>query len=213
MVIVFYCLILIILFLLILLLLIIMLPLEYKISLKLSPGLSWEVDTGLWKLLRLKYKSSKQMTIKLIILTLSFSLSNKHVFVDNKKKNKQNHPQVHSLKHRLELLIDISFQKELIKLIRDLFQAVKPQSLMVNGRVGFSEPHYTAWLMALIGIVSNNKPDNNTINLEPIWNEECVDVNIQISGQLMLLFIISKIISFLLNCRQRIKHLRSQPAG
>lgn len=192
---VFHCLMIVLLFLLSILVLIIILPWEYKISLISSPEPCLEINGGIWRLLRVKYRRGRKSESTLSLAGINFPFPYKLLSNDNSKGKKQA-KRNHDWKVKLTRLINKDYLEQLIQIIKVILAILKP-SFIIKGRLGFDEPHHTAWLMAVIGIVTAILPDNS-VDLEPVWDEECVDFYLQVYGKITICFIITRLISLLI---------------
>jgi len=88
---------------------------------------------------------------------------------------------------------------------------LKPQEFWLRGRIGFDEPHYTAWCMAAAGIINGIMP-NQPVSLIPVWGEECYDIEGELKGRLVIAVLLRHILKYCLSSEVR-KHFKykSQP--
>lgn len=105
--------------------------------------------------------------------------------------------------HRNHLgFVNKLLQKDIIlhifSLIKDLLFILKPQVLKLTGKIGFSEPHYTAWLEALLSTLVSTKA-NYHLDLETVWEEEYYQINLLVQGQLIILKILVRILKFIIS--------------
>ncbi|MDD3270172.1 MAG: hypothetical protein PHX14_12710 [Syntrophomonadaceae bacterium] len=84
------------------------------------------------------------------------------------------------------------------KLMIRLFQAIKPKHLQIKGKYGFDEPHYTSWANMLLLFISSDSP-NYQIHMEPVWDEEQLDIEGFIKGSITIAGITWHIIRFVLS--------------
>ena len=107
-------------------------------------------------------------------------------------------------------ILDKEFRRRGMILIRDLLRIVKPDQLSLNGKIGFAEPHYTGWLVAFSNSI-NYSCQNTLIDLEPVFEEEHLEVESILKGRVQLGLIIVKVgWFFLIN---RLKHSSFRPGG
>lgn len=94
-------------------------------------------------------------------------------------------------------------------LLQKLWPILSPHYLMFNARIGFDEPHYTGWLMALAGFLQRQN-SSYSIHLEGVWDEPCLEGHIMVAGKFcpaalvwqMLKFMQPEIRLYIKSCRQ-----------
>lgn len=98
-----------------------------------------------------------------------------------------------------------------LHLIATIWQKMKPRHVKVIARIGFSEPHYTGWMMALAGMIKIN---NNayTIHIEGVWDEPCLEGELGLAGKVIPGMILWYILKFFLHPEIRLyyRKLRAQ---
>lgn len=120
----------------------------------------------------------------------------------------------HSSNLLKKLALDHAWKEHIGKLLNGIWNIIHPHKILVKARIGFSEPHYTGWLMALAGILpAMNKTYH--IQLEGVWDEACLEGEIIIAGKLMLLQLLWQFISFILKpeVRSAYKRIRTQKSS
>ncbi len=96
-------------------------------------------------------------------------------------------------------------------LIKGIWRIIRPHKMLIKARIGFTEPHYTAWLIALAGIL---QAMNNSyhIQLEGVWDESCLEGDLILAGRLVLALLLWQLLKFLLKpeVRSAYKLIRAQ---
>lgn len=86
----------------------------------------------------------------------------------------------------------------IFSLIQDLFMIMRPKLLLIKARIGFEEPHQTAWMQAFISSISE-LDINAHINVETVWDEECYEGEIRIEGNFILFIILVRLLRFIVS--------------
>ncbi len=94
------------------------------------------------------------------------------------------------------------FNKDIIfhvlYLLRDLVYILKPKVLMIKGKIGFYEPHHTAWMLAILSSLSELNVASK-INIETIWDDEYYEGELVIKGHLVILAILTRLLRFVIS--------------
>lgn len=106
---------------------------------------------------------------------------------------------------------DRVLKKALLGLANDIWKVIRPRTMQVKARIGFSEPHYTAWLMAAAGMLQTANP-GYTIQLEGVWDEAWLEGELLISGRIMPARLFWLILRFIIKpeIRSAYKRMRAQ---
>ncbi|MEA1962071.1 MAG: hypothetical protein U9N81_12530 [Bacillota bacterium] len=197
---------------LLLLLLLAVLPVRYEVKMDYQPGaFCAEGSTGLWRVFGAVFKVEPGEN-KFCFSIAGIPLSSKKGKDDKERgEPKKKKSSKFSLSKGLGALTDRLFRDQVFCLGKDIIAIIKPQTLLVDGRIGFSEPHYTAWLMASTEAFRGFCP-NEVIQLEPVWDEEYIEMHVRVAGSFILVVILIRVIRFFLNrsVRTRIKLLRAE---
>lgn len=99
----------------------------------------------------------------------------------------------------------------LLDLAQGIWKVIFPRKMLIKARIGFSEPHYTGWLMAVAGMLQAASPSYD-IQLEGIWDEAWLEGEIIISGRIMPARLLWQILKFIIKpeIRSAYKRLRAQ---
>jgi hypothetical protein len=119
-----------------------------------------------------------------------------------------------------EAIKDTGLLKHCMNFIIAVWKIIKPRHLTAIARIGFSEPHYTGWVMAAAALL---QAENNryTIHIEGNWVEPCLDGEILVAGKIISARILwevlkflfsSEVISYYRSRRKRIIAVRTQTA-
>lgn len=100
---------------------------------------------------------------------------------------------------------DHGMKNLLIELVKNTWHIIRPKEMLVKTRIGFSEPHYTGWLMAVAGAL---QAANNCyqIQLEGVWDEPCLEGELRLSGRLIPVLLIWQFINFALKPEVRLAY-------
>jgi len=94
------------------------------------------------------------------------------------------------------------FQKDIIlhalSFLKDLVHILKPKVLMIKGKIGFYEPHHTAWLQAMVSTISELNILKN-LHIDPVWDDEHFEGELTVKGQLAPIVIIFRLFKFLIS--------------
>ncbi|OEH84257.1 hypothetical protein BHU72_10605 [Desulfuribacillus stibiiarsenatis] len=203
-----------------LLILIIVLPFHYQVKYNNHEKYLLELQVSLATILGMTFKAGSLQKKK---LTLWIGALNKDIHINENKKieeeeetknNKQiDRKKVEEKEEELEnlktvrssqkangrfLLKYIRFQnvKDVYRLLADLINMISPKKFKIIATIGFYEPHYTAWLLGAVEVFRGLKP-NYSISIIPAWEEEIVDVDIKVSGKVILLVILLRVLKFI----------------
>ena len=98
----------------------------------------------------------------------------------------------------LRLVLNRELFQGALNLLGRSFRHLKPSRIYLQGCYGFEEPHFTAWMLPLIGVVSG-WDSAVQIDLLPIWDQAYVDIDLDIQGRIvpgiLLLFLLRLLLS------------------
>ena len=102
---------------------------------------------------------------------------------------------------------------------RDILDIIRPSYLNISGKLGLFEPHQTGY--AFMALLPLRQIHGAHITLQPIWDEEICDMEIQVGGRFIPLLLVTRIIRYALSPPMRqhwlkkIRHSRKsqQPGG
>lgn len=136
------------------------------------------------------YNKDSEYRIKLIILGKHAILKfNKKV--SNEEKVKDYNKGKFNFLNKNFLVSCISYFKEVITLL-------KPKYVEINGTYGFCDPAETGFLCAFISMISQIiRGDYLHVNLQPDFQDEIIDIKVNVYGKLILFSVIYKTFKFM----------------
>lgn len=186
-----------------LLLICIVMPLGYEISLRgRQPDLQFKfLCRNPFMLIETQHINRKTASILLIF--------NHPVAPGAKKKSSSAHrasptrdkQKTSSLLVR-EALGDRALLARGLKFLAAVWKNIKPRHLNINACIGFSEPHYTGWMLAIAALLQANN-SCYTIHIEGNWLESGLDGEIYLAGKFIPALIIGQVIKLLLSSEIR----------
>jgi hypothetical protein len=92
---------------------------------------------------------------------------------------------------------DIEFFREAISFVKEVVEVIKPKVMTAQGFYGLDDPANTAAVSYLIMLVNSIAP-NAQIRLNPLFDSEMKDMEVNISGRITLILLIFIMIKYLL---------------
>ncbi len=83
------------------------------------------------------------------------------------------------------------------KLFKNLLAAFKPDDININGSYGFYEPDITAWVLPCCYFL-NGMNEAYTVNLNPVWDQEYLEISLLIAGSIIPALLLWYLIKFIL---------------
>lgn len=90
----------------------------------------------------------------------------------------------------------ISFFKEIMNFLKELFNVLKPKEMRAFGSYGLNDPVHTALVSFIINLFSDLVP-RAQIGLKPVFDSEMLDLKIDISGRIRLIVLVYILIKYL----------------
>ena len=108
----------------------------------------------------------------------------------------------------IQALADAKFLVATYQLISDLFKLSKPRKIKLKAEIGFSDPYYTGLLMSLLNF--NSLFRSPSINIQPVWREEIYLFDLFLTGRIVIIRLLVRLIKYLLNpaVRKNIRQFR-----
>ncbi|MBU3098996.1 MULTISPECIES: DUF2953 domain-containing protein [Clostridium] len=124
---------------------------------------------------------------------------------EEKEKNKKKSKKKKRSNFNIRDYIEREFINDLINYFKDIIGIVKPKTVKINGFYGFDDPSLTGMICGIIPLISNLIPKSD-INLQPVFDDEIVEIECDIHGKISLLAAIIKTLKFVFkkNNRQKI---------
>ena len=93
--------------------------------------------------------------------------------------------------------LELEFIKEVISTAIDIINIVRPKFMRISGKIGFDEPHYTAWVLA---VTSSLSPliKSLTVDVSLVWEEEYLEFDAELAGRFVVFAILWKAIQLML---------------
>lgn len=178
-------------------LIILLLPLHYKLSLQfIAQTLQYDFSLGSCCYGLHANKKDKQGRAELRLFAFRWPLK-QSVSANEMLQPAPGRKKSFSL-HSLKKLVQKSALKDhLWGLTKDIWRIIRPHRMLVNARIGFSEPHYTGWLMAVAGMLQASHHAYH-IQLEGVWDETCLEGELVIAGWLMPVQLLWQLLKFIL---------------
>ena len=93
-------------------------------------------------------------------------------------------------------------QKDLIlhtlRFLKDMVGILRPRVLMVKGKIGFYEPHHTAWFQAVSSTISELNIFTN-LDIDTVWDYEYFEGELKIEGQITPIVILFRLLKFIIS--------------
>ena len=175
----------------------IFIPIEYSSKGKINDGLDAKIKIkwlfGIFVVALMKRQEDK-VRAYLKLFGIKFNIPLKKISKP-KKKFKKKH------KYKKKKTFKEVISKKIISIIydylKDIIRIILPKVIRVNGTYGFSNPAVTGCLCGLMSII-NEAASCNSINLQPSFTEEIIDINFKISGTIFVCEIVIKTIALIL---------------
>ena len=97
---------------------------------------------------------------------------------------------------------NIEFFKTLRNLIKYIFKYFKFDDFSLYGTIGLGNPFLTGSLLGFLGLFYRKFGDK--IKIEPVFNKNVLDVNLKISGRVLLMFVLVLLVKVIIN-RENLK--------
>lgn len=183
-----------------LIILLMFIPFQYIVNCKVKEDLCLNASVSwLFHLLKIKFvKEGKNFKTCFFIMNKSFSFKN-----DNKpKEKKENKKKINkkSKSKKCNLINKDNLSKKIIgyaiSYFADILKIISPKMIELKGVYGFYDPSITGMLCAFIPIL--NIIPNAKIDLHPIFDDDNIDVEINICGKIILFFIAYRTLKLIL---------------
>ncbi|MCB2352927.1 DUF2953 domain-containing protein [Clostridium estertheticum] len=185
-------------------------PFEYYISSKIDEKINVDITLLFFKKI-IKVMVRHEDTKKIFILKfMGLRIIRKEVKSpdikiekEEEERNKKNSKKKSSF--NIRDYIEREFINDLINYFKDIVNIVKPKTVKINGFYGFEDPSLTGMLCGIIPLISNLIPKSD-INLQPVFDDEIIEIECDVHGKISLLSTIIKTLKFVFkkNSRQKI---------
>ncbi|MBX4268320.1 DUF2953 domain-containing protein [Clostridium estertheticum] len=185
-------------------------PFEYYISSKIDERIDVDITLLFFKKIikvMVKHDDTKEifllkiMGLRIIrkeIRSPDIKIEKEEIEKNNKKSKKKSN-------FNIKDYIEREFINDLINYFKDIIRIIKPKTVKVNGFYGFEDPSLTGMLCGIIPLISNLIPKSD-INLQPVFDDEIIEIECDLHGKISLLAAIIKTLKFVFkkNSRQKI---------
>ncbi len=188
-----------------LLFLLLWIPVKYNFKLQYDNCINCILSIN-WLLFHITYKLSPHPLLQINLgkrKIYSPSPIKKNTKPSNKSRTKKNR---NPFKHGI--FSWHKYYKIAINLIAELFKHIKPRKFKLYGNIGLTEPHQTAFIFAAL---SPLQPflSLGDFNLQPLWNEEYIDLDMQIVGKFIPVIILLILVKFIFSQEIRVLWINS----
>jgi hypothetical protein len=87
---------------------------------------------------------------------------------------------------------DKALLKKTFILLKELLRHIKPETFVLNGKMGLDNPFATGIAMGLFAM-----PNIPGVHIQPVFDEEIIEGTLKIKGQLVIIFVLWLFIKFL----------------
>ncbi len=173
-------------------------PFQYAVNCKikedlyLNAGISW-----LFHLIKIEFiKEGQKFKTCFFIMNKCISFKK-----DNKPKEKKKKKDKKSKGKKSNLLTRDILSKKIIgyaiSYFGDILKIISPEVVELKGVYGFYDPSITGILCAFMPILNKIIPSAK-IDLQPIFDDDNIDVEINIAGKIILFFIVYRTLKLIL---------------
>ncbi|MCK9525401.1 MAG: hypothetical protein M0R49_05690 [Limnochordia bacterium] len=176
--------------------LLLLLPVTYVIGAELCDNLSFSFRGRLWRL------GSLQAVYTDNTFKPSFSILGRRIAVNRQKgksgeaRKEKGKGKKKAKRHRADWRGIVSSEriKGTVCLCRDLVHMIRPKRLRVEGKIGFSEPHLTSYMLACLSQIK--AAATVELDIQPVWVEEYCDVELEAEGRMVPLRLLWRVVIF-----------------
>ncbi len=192
-------------------------PLRYILDLNYhQSALQFNFSLSNWAYGLQASRKNNRLNWQLVLLGLKVALDT------NKPAAKPVHPDQpspapktrFSLRALKQLALDSGLKEKIWILAKNIWHLVRPDKILIKARIGFSEPHYTGWLMAMAGTLQAMS-DTYSIHVEGVWDEPCLEGELILAGRLVPIQLLWQLFKFIRQpeIRSVYKRIRSQKSA
>jgi len=184
-------------------LLFIIIPFEYEFKTKIDEKIMAGANLSFFKKLLIVTMTYENKETLFLIKVFGLPIIRKKIKKSSRKIKKE---KLKKKKNDFNIkdYIQGEFIKDLISYFKDIINITKPKKIKINGTYGFDDPSLTGMACGIIPIVSNFIPTSD-IDLQPVFDEEIIDIYCEIYGRISLLVAIIKTLKFVLKKNNRKK--------
>lgn len=168
-------------------------PFEYSLNSQINESVTVEGKI-LWMFHLIKVAFLKEESG----FKINFFVGNKRIFsIDPTKKSKYNKKEKKHKKKSNKNFLKKNFISCVIYYFKDTLKIIKPKGMYIKGVYGFYDPSITGFLSGIIPILEQIIPLSD-IKLQPIFEDEIIDIKASVWGKIILFFVGYKTLKFIL---------------
>ncbi|MBU3214528.1 DUF2953 domain-containing protein [Clostridium estertheticum] len=192
-------------------LLFLIIPFEYYISSKIDEKINVDITLLFFKKIikvMVRHEDTKEIFLLKImglrIIRKEIKSPDIKIEKEEKEKNKKSKKKKKN-SFNIREYIEREFINDLINYFKEIINIVKPRTVKINGFYGFDDPSLTGMICGIIPLISNLIPKSD-INLQPVFDDEIIEIECDVHGKISLLSAIIKTLKFIFkkNNRQKI---------
>ncbi|MCR3761502.1 DUF2953 domain-containing protein [Clostridium felsineum] len=111
------------------------------------------------------------------------------------KKKKQKEKKKSKSKRKIKW---VNILSNIIQYFKEIINILKPKVFKVEGVYGFYDPSLTGITTGIIPILKSVLPLSN-VNLQPVFEEEALDIEVEVTGYIIPMVMIVDTLKFILN--------------
>lgn len=178
-----------------LLFMILFIPFKYHINGKVKEVISGDIFTSwLFGLIAIEFVKAEEKP-KIKIYLLKHCIYSNEIGESKKSHKKKNKTSEKKNKEPFKLP-EKQFIIEGINFFKDILSILKPRIFIIRGCYGLDDPSTTGIICMLINMVQGVLPSCK-IYLDPVFQDEIIDIEIEAAGDLKIFMIAYKIIRFI----------------
>lgn len=112
-----------------------------------------------------------------------------------KKSNKKKQKEKKKSKRKIKW---VNILSNIIQYFKEIINILKPKVFKVEGVYGFYDPSLTGITTGIIPILKSVLPLSN-VNLQPVFEEEVLDIEVEVTGYIIPMVMIVDTLKFILN--------------
>lgn len=185
-----------------LVLIILFTPINYGLEASYDHKLKYSIRSGagfLWRFSMQQEEQKKTWKLKILGLTVpqrdrkTVAKPAKAERAPKQSNDKKPNNSLKTLKSFGENKMHISCWR----LLKQVLGAISPDFIQIRGKYGFYEPYFTAWCIPLLWAL-DGLGNVCFINLQSVWEEECLELEVKSSGSILLALLLWYMIRFIL---------------
>ncbi|MBU3200437.1 DUF2953 domain-containing protein [Clostridium estertheticum] len=191
-------------------LLFLIIPFEYYINSKIDEKIDVDITLLFFKKIikvMVKHEDTKEIFLLKImgLRIIRKEIKSPDIKIEKEEIEKNNKKSKKKSNFNIKDYIEREFINDLINYFKDIIRIIKPKTVKVNGFYGFEDPSLTGMICGIIPLISNLIPKSD-INLQPVFDDEIIEIECDIHGKISLLSAIIKTLKFVFkkNSRQKI---------